>query len=696
MGTKISALAENTAPTGRDYFPLVDQSSGNTQKVFLSKLGVLADDKTAAAALSLASDDAGMRIFVTSSDGGPFVVEYNSTPGTYADDSATYCGTKFIPSGGDGTIGIVRKKTLDGIHVREFGASPANSASVNVTCFQEAVNALITNGGGKLYLDDGDSTEYQHNAAISIGANDNISVIGGQAKMVATADCYTWEIGGQTSFATALTYYDITGSYSVGEMAVTLATASEASNFSVGDYVYMRCQQEVSGLTDQPVAELNVITDANATTGVLSLKWPMTKDFQDDASYPYGIAVANSIVSDGVKFIGGSYTNSYRRVFNAQHVLNFEITKTKQYGRGGSVTRGRFIKVHNNEIELSPDWSSPVWRPYIFAVDTGTSDAEFYKNVCRGSDTCIIHLHEGLGNINVHDNEVYLPETASGSAQLFPVVSVSGQSWGTKIRRNTFYNTPDNYTIRAAHNSLYSTGHRNIDISENKIYGTITAGTGPGTAISTGQYCDGKIHDNVVDATLGGYSIQTENGDVTVRNNDVPSGSSSLSSSLVASDVTGNKGILRLNEYVGVHDMTAIAGAPVITTFAGTRRHCYAFDPSSNETVSISQIRVPDNATSCVVDLYGTNIGADTGIVKWDLTYGGFAAGEDADVADSAKTISTTGAVSQDYIYKLSFSSFSVTGGDILFLRIGRDATNAADTLTNDAGLVSLDVKFSQ
>ena len=72
------------------------------------KSGYVVADKAEAAALSLTSVDAGRKVFITSSDGGDFTVKYNAIIGTYADNGGSYCGTEFIPIGGDGTIGLVR------------------------------------------------------------------------------------------------------------------------------------------------------------------------------------------------------------------------------------------------------------------------------------------------------------------------------------------------------------------------------------------------------------------------------------------------------------------------------------------------------------------------------------------------------------------------------------------------------------
>jgi hypothetical protein len=51
---------------------------------------------------------AGEKRFVSSSDGGWFKAVTGAAPGTYADNGGSYCGTQFIPTGGDGSTAWVR------------------------------------------------------------------------------------------------------------------------------------------------------------------------------------------------------------------------------------------------------------------------------------------------------------------------------------------------------------------------------------------------------------------------------------------------------------------------------------------------------------------------------------------------------------------------------------------------------------
>jgi len=64
----------------------------------------------------------GQQFFVTSEDGGSFIGKTGAAAATYADDGGAYCGTQFIPTGGDGSSALVREYsgTAD---ARWFGAA---------------------------------------------------------------------------------------------------------------------------------------------------------------------------------------------------------------------------------------------------------------------------------------------------------------------------------------------------------------------------------------------------------------------------------------------------------------------------------------------------------------------------------------------------------------------------------------------
>jgi hypothetical protein len=92
------------------------------------------------AAAVLLAPVTGKSLVVEGSDGGLFKAAVGAAPGTYSDDSTTYCGTVFIPTGGDGSIAWVRNDVYS-INVRWFGASSTATAAVNLAAFEKAVIA---------------------------------------------------------------------------------------------------------------------------------------------------------------------------------------------------------------------------------------------------------------------------------------------------------------------------------------------------------------------------------------------------------------------------------------------------------------------------------------------------------------------------------------------------------------------------
>lgn len=89
-----------------DIAPPLDAnlSASSVIDVILSDTAYLQKaSKAEVAALPLTQYDAGKKVFITSDDGGPGTIRYDAGGG-HSDDGGSSCGTKFIPTGGDGTI----------------------------------------------------------------------------------------------------------------------------------------------------------------------------------------------------------------------------------------------------------------------------------------------------------------------------------------------------------------------------------------------------------------------------------------------------------------------------------------------------------------------------------------------------------------------------------------------------------------
>jgi hypothetical protein len=75
--------------------------------------------------------------FIGGTDGGWFYGVTGAAPGTYSDDGGSYCGTVFIPTGGDGTAAWVRSNAKP-VSVAWYGA---DGSSTDITAFNNASTA---------------------------------------------------------------------------------------------------------------------------------------------------------------------------------------------------------------------------------------------------------------------------------------------------------------------------------------------------------------------------------------------------------------------------------------------------------------------------------------------------------------------------------------------------------------------------
>ena len=169
------------APSGR-YTTSIDATGYDIegdQDISLEE-SITRDTKAEIQAMTFSQYHAGTKVFITSADGGEFTVRYNATPATYADDGGSYCGTQFIPSGGDGTIWIVRD--FDGpIWAHWFGLFTTNSAAVNTTNMQKAIDSTLASEYAELHTTAG---KYQFTTLDFTDSGGSTRAISGKLKLV--------------------------------------------------------------------------------------------------------------------------------------------------------------------------------------------------------------------------------------------------------------------------------------------------------------------------------------------------------------------------------------------------------------------------------------------------------------------------------------------------------------------------------
>lgn len=140
--TKQSIVVKTSTGSGVTISPNtahVVYCDGSNVTYLLTGHGLVVSSKADALALPITE---GRLVFITSDDGGQFVMRTGAAPGTYVDDGGDYCGTVIVPTGGDGSS--CWRRVLDGyVTPQMFGAVGDGTASALDT---PAIQAAIDSG----------------------------------------------------------------------------------------------------------------------------------------------------------------------------------------------------------------------------------------------------------------------------------------------------------------------------------------------------------------------------------------------------------------------------------------------------------------------------------------------------------------------------------------------------------------------
>lgn len=300
-----------------------------------------------------------------------------------------------------------------------------------------------------LYID-GDYVRFTGPGVLYSTVSAYMFLITGGAKPagVSTWTSYRYAKSGGTG--TSATLYDLSGSYSQGDTSLTLATASEAGNFTAGDYIFIRTGQVLSTSAEgEPDSEINQVLSADAGTGVITLKWPLAKAYAQEYYIsgttgltstsvtanlaPYGVEnvtdrTLHDIEFDGVGFYSEDTTHS---VLAGDQIVGLRIRNCyvtcKSYFQSMSALKDAWC--HDNRVHLA---GTGTFR-YMFSVAFGSSDAHIYDNVISSERVAYMHIHEGSSRINVHDNQIVSTPTASDE----PVIDIRARAYDINVHHNT-------------------------------------------------------------------------------------------------------------------------------------------------------------------------------------------------------------------------------------------------------------------
>ena len=138
-------------------------------------------------------------------------------------------------------------------------------------------------------------------------------------------------------------------------------------------------------------------------------------------------------------------------------------------------------------------------------------------------------------------------------------------------------------------------------------------------------------------------------------------------------------------------DLEANAGTPAVGNIGGGRRTVWLLDAVATESMQAEVYVPPAYGVRVRATLVWSNAGAGAGDVVWNLGYFNGADATNLNAIDAGGANFTVTAPAQD-VQKNSVvpTDLVVVPGSILYVRIQRTATDAADTLANDAALIAV------
>jgi len=410
----------------------------------------------------------GMTMTVESSDGGLFKAKTGAAASTYSDDGGLYCGTQFIPTGGDGSAAWVRD--FDGIvDPVMFGAQGTGLADDDKVAFQLWASYLNANSAKGIVPK---PTSF-YNITEPFMLLSDLDVDFGEAEIRNTANdvvnywnntvCFLGTYFGQTDnhFAdddkdpTVLSGvsaiyeqpflrnpYDL-DDIAIGDNTVTLQTPADASDFTAGDVVMIRDPHHTLG---DSLVTVSSITRSGTTVTVTT-----TGSHGFTSGY---ILVQGSIPAEynGYWLITGTTSTTF-----TYEIVATPTTPASVVGSCYDCSIPYSISEHLNEvIDISGavlTLKYPVKDAYTTSVGAGQSP--------ETTGPVALYRESGLLALTTVTGAQTVPQAGSG------VCTLAKRS---KIRNVNFWQDVDTYG-QAFHIACYECDLENISINGASVFG---------------------------------------------------------------------------------------------------------------------------------------------------------------------------------------------------------------------------------